>query len=161
VVAHEVFAQLSTPLLWRFLQEVPRRSDRWAADLIDRMTEDCGRQLHPLWNTRLTPAETPALNCWLSSGEARLGDLLRDPDDRDERLPVVVLMVLRDGETVLTPDDDFVLAPEDELLLTGRPVARRKLDMTMIVDGAREYVVTGRHVPASWIWRKLSTRAPT
>ena len=161
VVAHEVFAQLSTPLLWRFLQEVPHRSDRWAADLIDRMTEDCGRQLHPLWNTRLTPAETPALNCWLSSGEARLGDLLRDPDDRDERLPVVVLMVLRDGETVLAPDDDFVLAPEDELLLTGRPLARRKLDTTMIVDGAREYVVTGRHVPASWIWRKLSARAST
>ena len=27
VVAHEVFAQLSTPLLWRFLQEVPALGD--------------------------------------------------------------------------------------------------------------------------------------
>ena len=31
VVAHEVYAQLSTPLMWRFLQEVPRREDAWAA----------------------------------------------------------------------------------------------------------------------------------
>ena len=37
VVAHEVFAQLSTPLLWRFLQEVPACGDQWAADLLDRM----------------------------------------------------------------------------------------------------------------------------
>jgi voltage-gated potassium channel len=159
VVAHEVFAQLSTPLLWRFLQEVPHCTDRWASDLIDQMTETCGRHLNAPWKIRLTPTETPALTCWVSSGNARLGDLLRDPDDRDARLHAVVLMVLRDGEAVLTPEDDFVLAPDDELLLTGRPAARRKLDTTAVVDAALEFVVTGRHVPASWIWRKLSHRS--
>ena len=159
VVAHEVFAQLSTPLLWRFLQEVPHRTDRWASELIERMTEDCGRHLNPLWKVRLTRTETPALMSWVSSGNACLGDLLRDPDDRDARLPAVVLMVLRDGEAALAPGDDFVLAPDDELLLTGRPAARRKLDTTAVVDAALEYVVTGRHVPASWIWRKLGNRS--
>jgi voltage-gated potassium channel len=159
VVAHEVFAQLSTPLLWRFLQEVPRRTDRWASELIDRMTEGCGRHLNPLWKVRLTRTETPALMPWVSSGSACLGDLLRDPDDRDARLPAVVLMVLRDGEAAPAPGDDFVLAPDDELLLTGRPAARRKLDTTAVVQASTEYVVTGRHVPASWIWRKLTNRS--
>ncbi len=65
VVAHEVFAQLSTPLLWRFLQEVPALGDAWAAELLDRMTDRCGQELPPLWKVRLTPQETPALTGWL------------------------------------------------------------------------------------------------
>ncbi len=44
VVAHEVYAQLSTPLLWRFLQEMPARGDEWAAEVIDRLTGECGRR---------------------------------------------------------------------------------------------------------------------
>jgi voltage-gated potassium channel len=156
VVAHEVFAQLSTPLLWRFLQEVPARGDRWAARLVDSITHRCGRHLEALWKVRLTPAEAPALTGWIAGGEARLGDLLRDPDDREVHLAVVVLMVMRDDECILTPGDDLVLAPGDELLLCGRPAARHALDTTMVVDAAREYVVSGRHVPASWIWRRIA-----
>ena len=30
VVAHEVYAQLATPLLWRFMQEVPACGNDWA-----------------------------------------------------------------------------------------------------------------------------------
>ncbi len=156
VVAHEVFAQLSTPLLWRFLQEVPACGDAWAAALLDRMVDRCGQELPTLWKVRLTPDETPALTEWLASGTARLGELLRDPDNRDQQLPVVPLMVLRDEECLLAPADHLVLAPGDELLLSGEAGARRALGMTLIVDASREYVVTGRHVPASWAWRRLT-----
>ena len=34
LVAHEAYAHLSTPLLWRFLQEMPAQGDAWAADLL-------------------------------------------------------------------------------------------------------------------------------
>ncbi len=156
LLAHEVLAQLSAPLLWRFLQEVPTRSDEWAARLVDCITQRCGRRLDALWKVRLNRADAPALVPWIATGEARLGDLLRDPDDRDVQLPVVVLMVARNGECVVTPDDDFVLTPDDELLLCGRLAARRALDTTMVVEAAREYVVSGRHVPVSWIWRRFS-----
>jgi voltage-gated potassium channel len=160
VVAHEVFAQLSTPLLWRFLQEVPALGDAWAADLLDRMVGRCGQELPVLWKIQCTPRETPALTEWLRSGRARLGDLMRNPDDRDRQLPVVPMMVLRDDECVLAPDDEFVLAPEDELLLSGEAGARRALGMTLVIDATREYVVNGRHVPASWAWRRLTGYRP-
>ena len=65
-------------------------------------------------------------------------------------------MVLRDGECVPGPDDDFVLACDDELLLSGEAGARRALGMTLVVDATREYVLTGRHVPASWAWRRMA-----
>src|SRR3954469_4855595 len=156
VVAHEVYAQLSTPLLWRFLREMPAQGDAWAAELTDRLTRLCGQQLQALWKVRLTPAEGPALRAWLDSGDARLGQLLRNPENRDEPLHAVVLVVSRDGQVILAPDDDFALAGGDELLRAGGAAARRALGTILFVDAVREYVVTGRRVPSSWIWRKLS-----
>ena len=42
-----------------------------------------------------------------------------------------------------------------KLLLVGWPAARRALDTIFFVDGVLEYVVTGRRMPSSWIWRRL------
>ena len=154
-VAHEVYAQLSTPLLWRFLRAMPALGDDWAAQLVERITDVCGEQLQALWKVRLTDREAPALGEWLATGEARLGDLLRNPEDRDQSLHTVPLLVLRGDDATLAPDDDFVLAPDDELLLAGWPAARRALETTLVVDAVRAYVTTGRRVPSSWVWRKL------
>ena len=161
VVAHEVYAQLSTPLMWRFLQEVPRREDAWAAAVVDRLTQRCGAHLEAVWKVRLTAAEAPALPGWLAGPGALLGDLMRNPDGRDEPLPAVPLLLARAGDVdgadvLLAPDDGVELAPGDELLFVGRSSARRLLDATLLIDATREYVVHGRHVPASWVWRKLT-----
>jgi Trk K+ transport system NAD-binding subunit len=155
-IAHEVYAQLSTPLLWRFLREMPQRGDAWAADVVDRLTALCGQHLQALWKVRLTPREAPALVPWLASGEARLGDLLRNPEDRDEPLHAVPLLLLRRDDATLAPGPDVPLAPDDELLFAGWPSARRALERILIVDAVREYVVSGRRVPSGWLWRKLS-----
>jgi voltage-gated potassium channel len=155
-IAHEVYAQLSTPLLWRFLREMPQLGDDWAADLVDRLTALCGEHLQALWKVRLTEREAPALTPWLASGKARLGDLLRNPEDRDEPLHAVPLLLLRGPDATLAPDPDCVLASGDELLLAGWPAARRALEVTLVVDAVREYVVSGRRVPSGWLWRRLN-----
>jgi Trk K+ transport system NAD-binding subunit len=161
VVAHEVYAQLSTPLMWRFLQEVPVRDDAWAAGVVDRLMGLCGEHLQSVWKVRLGADEAPALQKWLSTsgaGGTCLGDLLGSPDDRDERLHAVTLLIARGDETEVAPGDDFVLASGDELLLVGWPSARRLLDSTLLIDATAEYVLHGRHVPSSWVWRTLSRR---
>jgi voltage-gated potassium channel len=155
LIAHEVYAQLSTPLLWRFIREMPALGDAWARELVDRLTDVCGTHLQGLWKVRLTQQEAPVVARWLASGSARLGTLLRNPEDRDEPLHAVTLLVLRGPEAILAPDDDFVLQPGDELLLAGWPAARRALGTTLVVDGILEYLVTGRRAPSSWIWRRL------
>jgi voltage-gated potassium channel len=156
VVARKVYAQLSTPLLWRFLQDMPAKGNAWAEELVDGLTALCGQHLQALWSVRLDAREAPVLAGWLPSGEAHLGDLLRNPEDRDLPLHAIPLLVLRRGTATLAPDADFVLAPGDELLLAGWPAARRALGTTLELDAAHEYVVSGRRVPASWIWRRLS-----
>ena len=158
VVAHEVYAQLSTPLLWRFIQEMPAKGDDWAAGVVALLERTCGSELQSLWKLHLTDAEAPALAGWLASRDAQAGDLLRSPDDRDQRLPAVCLLVLRDDEAVLLPDEHFVLQHGDELLFAGDAAARRSLSTTTLLDATAEYVLYDRHIPASWIWRRFTRK---
>jgi Trk K+ transport system NAD-binding subunit len=160
VVAHDAYARLSTPLLWRLLRELPQQSDEWSAGVVDRLVDACGHHLEPLWKVRLTDSEAPALRPWLAASRLELGDLLRSPARRDEPLAVVPLLVLRGEEALLAPGDDLVLAPDDQLLCAGRAGMRRALETTLLVDGVAEYLVTGRQVPTSWIWRRLSRSTP-
>lgn len=128
--------------------------------LLRRITHSCGRNLNDLWKIRLNPAEAPALVSWLASGGARLGDLLRNPDDRDTRLEVVVLLAMRGTESTLTPGDDFVLQPGDELLLASRGTERRALENTLFDQAASQYAIHNRHVASSWVWRKITRQRP-
>ena len=55
-----------------------------------------------------------------------------------------------------------MLAPDDELLFAGHSSERRELESTLVVDSTAVYVLFDRHIPSSWVWRKLSrtTLAP-
>jgi voltage-gated potassium channel len=107
---------------------------------------------------KLDHAQAPALGGHLAEGAVPLGDLLRSPEDRDRRLEVVPLLLLRAGEAVLTPGDDTVLEPDDELLFAGASAQRRELESSMVVDSTAAYVLFDQRVPASWVWRKLSRK---
>jgi Trk K+ transport system NAD-binding subunit len=161
VVAHEVYAQVSTPMLWRLIQEMPARGDQWAADLIQRLRQNCGHELPALWKVKLDAEQAPALTGWLAEGKVVLGDLLRSPEDRERRLRIVPLLLLRDGEAVLTPDGETTLARDDELLFAGQGSERRELESSLVVDSTGAYVLFDQHLPSSWVWRKLSRKNPT
>jgi voltage-gated potassium channel len=161
VVAHEVYAQISTPLLWQFIEKMPARGDQWAADLIQRLRHNCGRELPALWKVKLDREQAPALGGWLAEGRVALGDLVRSPEDRERALRVVPLVLLRDGKAVLTPDNETVLARDDELLFAGQGSERRELESTLVVDSTGAYVLFDQQIPSSWVWRRLSRKNPT
>ena len=161
VVAHEVYAQLSTPLLWRFLQDMPAMGNEWAAKVLGQITVHCGRHLQELWKIKLTTADAPALVTWLESGDGRLGDLVRSPDDRSEHLRVVPLLLQQGDQAILTPDHDTILGPGDEVLFAGRSGERRLLENTLFDESVAMYVLYDRHVPASWVWRKMARKPST
>ena len=160
LVAHEAYAHLSTPLLWRFLQEMPAQGDVWASRLLVKMADRCGQHLAALWKVRLTAREAPALQRWLAEGAVTVGDLLRSPDDREQELDAMVLLLLRGDQSILTPDADLVLEPDDQVLIAGRSTSRRALDTTLVVEPVCDYVVTGERQPVGVVWRALSGRAP-
>ena len=117
-----------------------------------------GQRMPPLWKLSLDGRQAQALQPWLRAGQVRIRELLRDPEDRDEVLSTVPLLLLRGGETTLGPEPATVLAPDDELLFVGEAEARRAMETTALVEAAARYVVTGEVVPDVWIWREVARR---
>ena len=156
VIVHEVLARLANPALMEFLPQVPRHDDDWSSEVVARLVERCGKGTPDMWVVRLTEDEAPALTRWLRPGELRLGDLLRSPEGRDVPARVVPLALLRDGESIVTPNDDQMLRGGDELLFAGTASARRTLDAVLGDEATATYVVEGRIVASGWLWRRLS-----
>lgn len=158
VIAHEVYAQVSTPLLWRFIQEMPARGDACSSDMVDALMRNCGSRLPALWRTSLHPDQAPALIACLHTQDVTLGDLLRSPEDRDQQLEVVPLMLLRGQEANLAPELSTVLEPGDQLLFAGHAAERRRLQATLQDDSVAAYVALNQRLPVGWVWRQLSRR---
>lgn len=156
VIGHEILARLASPVLMRFLPEVPHQGDEWARQTVGRLVQHSGRRTPHLWGIALTAEDAPAVHAWVDAGEVTVGDLLRSPRDRDQGLDAVALTLLRDGTRSLTPADQEPLRSGDRLLLAGRLSARRLLDLTLLDPPTATYVLEGRTVPVGWVWQRFS-----
>ena len=133
-----MYAQLSTPLLWRFLQQMPAQGDDWAAQLLNRITEHCGRNAAGV-------VEDPAdrrrrrRRCGPGLRAARHGSVTWCAVPRTGTAGSTWCPCSSSGtpSAVLAPDDDFLLRPDDEILLAGRSAERRALENTLLDDSAR------------------------
>ena len=157
VIAHEVLARLANPSLMRFLPAIPNYGDDLAADLVDRLVERSGCGAPDLWLIGLNEEQAPVLEGRLDGQSLSLGDLLRDPRDRNRDLNIVALALFRDGERTMAPRGDVLLKAGDDLLLAGRLRDKAALRTTMTEASTAAYVLDGRRVPTSWIWRWFTT----
>ncbi len=161
LIAHEVLARLANPVLMRFLPQVPRQGDEWAGQngrqargqVRDRHTGPvpdppgagggtCPGRLagsRPA-GLRRSPAQSLGPRASLGGRAARLAARGNDGDLTGRRLPP---------------------APDDQLLVAGRPGARRALDVTLTDEPTAAYVIRGEFAPSSWVWRRLSGKRST
>ncbi|RTZ60076.1 MAG: potassium transporter TrkA, partial [Gammaproteobacteria bacterium] len=84
-----------------------------------------------------------------------IGDLLRDPRNRERRLQALPLMLKREDESILTPGDDIRLEEFDRILFCGTSEAASAMEWILHNPNAFNYVLTGNDLPSSWLWRKL------
>ena len=156
LIVHEILARLANPELMQFLPRVPHMGDEWSAAMVDKIVRACGEGAPDLWRVPLTETDAPGIWRWLVDGQCDLGDLLRDPQDRDRSLDAVPLVHLRGGESTVDPPSELVLQPDDVLLLAAGTGPRRTLSTTLSHPSTAAYVIEGRAVPSSWVWRKLT-----
>ena len=128
-----------------------------AAGLVDRLVEKSGSGAPHLWLIGLDEEQAPVLKSRLDRRSVCLADLLRDPRDRSQDLAIVALAMFRDGKRTMAPRDDTLLQVGDELLLAGRVRDKAALHTTMTDASAAAYVLEGRRVPTSWVWRWFTT----
>lgn len=159
LVAREVLARVVHPNFWRFVEETVQQSEEWSTRTRDRLVARCGKQVPERTVVALCREEAPAVVRWLDAGHRlTVGDLTRHPDDRRHPLAVLVLMVVRGEELILTPADDTELRVGDHLLLAGTDDGLADVSDALFYSATTEYLATGRVVASTWVWRQLTER---
>lgn len=160
VVAREVLARILTPEFWSFVEHVLAvRDEAWATRVRDHLEARCGRRTPQRQVITLSPEQAPAIVGWLQRGQTlTLGALMRAPDDRETTLPVAALVLVRDGESTFMPDEDTALAVGDRVLLVGKPDGLSQVSEVCYYPATVEYLATGREVPLTWAWARLTRR---
>lgn len=160
IIAERIRVQLGTPLLEHFFARAMHEENAWACELASRLSALLGEHVPKVSEIDLDRTQAGAVTRLLeANGEVTLGEILRDPWDRQRSLRCMVLLVERAGQYLLLPGEDFVLQVDDRLLLTGRDSAFTRLAWNLNHDAALEYVRTGRTIPQGWIWRHLAKRS--
>lgn len=157
-VAREALVRIGSPLLWEFLRRAPSQGEDWASEVLHRLSDLNDGHRPDLWDVHISPYDAPAVLRRLAAGPVTLADIMRDPEDRQANLHIVVLSVTRDGVTTLTPAPDFELQPDDHFLLAGMSFARQGLETNLQLDASMTYVMTGQQEGAGWLWRTLFDR---
>lgn len=161
VVAHEALAIIITPLLARFMAASRDLQDEdWAAGACDRLVAQFGDRAPYFWRAEATPKKAPALYSLLKSGEEiRIGTLLRDYRDREKRLDVLVMMLLREGDCTFFPSDDLPLRAGDALLMAGEAGMREAQEISLLNLNVLEYLLTGMEQGGGYLWRRFVRQA--
>ena len=166
IIAHECFALLTSPMLDRFLDLVHAQSDDWASALIARLRGIAGERAPHLWSIRIDVEQAPAVLARIGrpDGDTSLGEVMRDPLDREQSLRLVALLRIRhDGQADPLPASDTTLRAGDEILFAGTRTARARLELTMRNANELDYVCTGVDRRGGWLGQRLATmiKAPT
>jgi hypothetical protein len=155
LLAREAVARITSPNYWSFIDHVLHEDDDWDAEVMDEIVAVVGDETPSSSRVDMEFHTAPAAVRWMRGHELTVGDLLRDPDDRERRLAAYPAVLVRDGRRIFTPALDLPLREGDGLLLLGREQDLLVVRSTLFHDSAVEYVATGREVATAWVIRQV------
>jgi voltage-gated potassium channel len=159
MLVNRIFADLTNPLLRRFLEHVCAQTEEWSADLHDRLSWMCRGRTPETWEVTIGMVEAPAVAAALTAGRViELRHLMCEPQAREERLPCMALAMRRGGALSFLPPDDLPLQTGDSLLFTGRPGVAARMEWALGAANVLEYVESGAEFPDAWVFRWLDAR---
>ena len=157
VIAQGIRVRLALPLLSEFFTLARFREDAWACELASRIAALVHDRVPYAWQVEMDEESAYALCDAEERGRpVTLGDLLKDPRDRDDVLPAIPLLLEHNAQRELSPDASVRVRSGDRLLLCGRLEARRRMDYTLQNVNVLRYVLTGEDLPEGWMWRQGS-----
>ncbi|VAW89594.1 Potassium channel protein, partial [hydrothermal vent metagenome] len=158
VIAHKIFALITTPLLAEFLRLAITHNNAWAEKIIARVSEIADGEAPQIWTVNINNEDAPALTDALSRKlRPRLKQLYAHPRERDSNLPIFTLLLKRNNDEMLLPGGDTPLKNGDQILLCGRHDIRNQMEWVLKNRNVFHYIHTGEVLPQGWLWRKLIT----
>lgn len=155
LLAREAVARITSPNYWSFIDHVLHEDDEWDGRIMDEIVAVVGDETPLSTRVDLDFTHAPAAVRWMQTQKLTLGDLLRDPENREVRLAAYPAVLVRNGRRTFTPELDVRLQEGDTLLLLGREHDLALLSSTIFQDSSIEYVATGREVATAWVFRQV------
>ena len=159
ILVHEIIALITAPSLSRFLARTRRQGNAWANELVSRISAVTEELVPEIWEIRIGERQARAVAHALAMGHLiTVGDLLRDPHNREETLPCIPLMLARGDHLQMLPSEVARVEAGDYLLFCGRASGWAAMEWTLVNHKVLHYILTGREMPETWVWRWIDRR---
>ena len=155
LMVHECLQILKTPMLGRFIGHLRAAGPELAATTIARARERSGDGAPLAWTFACDVMQPGMFGAFFQrpGDPLRIGHLVADPTDPSERLAATALLLERQGEPQLLPEDGTELQPGDRILFVGKDAARRLQLRYLNEPGAVAWVCSGREPPRGLVFR--------
>jgi len=159
IIAEKIRVLLATPMLYEFMSLAAYQDEAWACALVSRIAGLVNQRVPEIQEVTLEAASHCAVGEALERGvRVRLGDIMRDPGNRQRPLACIALLRVSRNARELLPGEECVLEMGDRLLFCGTTHAFARMQWNLCHGPTLEYVLTGEERPRSWIWRRLQGR---
>jgi Trk K+ transport system NAD-binding subunit len=156
-ITQRVLTHLITPHFWDFIVYAMNAENSWAEKTLRSLISHVGRKSPQVIGIDISHRTTPAVARWIESGrKITVGDLLRDPDDREIHARAVALTLSRGRRTSYLPAESAPVKIGDELVIAGRPQSFDDQSEYLYDDSTLHYIVTGHDIPTSMVWGKVT-----
>ena len=156
MLARKIRVIFLAPLLLKFLKLAKKQDPEWANITISRLSATASESRPHLWSVFINQDQTPAIAMALSHGrKINIGHITQDPAANDTKLNCVPLLLIRDDQEILLPEDDIEIKAFDQILFCGTRDIKLTMRWTLNVKRSLNYVMTLTEEPESYIWRKL------
>ncbi len=160
IIADKIRVLLGTPMLYEFMSLAFYQDNDWACELVSRISGLVGNHVPRIEEVTIDSWHAEAVtNILNSGGQVLLGDLLRDPWDRERNLKCIVLMMETFNDKLLLPDGSVEVSNGDRLLVCTGRVGLTRFYWNLQHENILGYVRTGQVHHHGWLWNLL-TRKP-
>ncbi len=159
ITARMIRALFLNPLLIEYLSQAEKQGEEWTNIVVSRLSAVIGERKPHVWTTEINESMAPAIIKALSLGRnVSLNSLTQDPASQKHKLKSVALLIEREGNFQLMPDDSNEIKAGDQILFCGMREAMNSMQWTLNSMSNLNYVMTFESEPESFIWRKISRK---
>ena len=157
IIARDIFTYLTNPLLIEFLQRTLKESDEWINLLVSRLVAIVGTHVPEQHLITIDQENSPGVIELMSSGATLvIDDLIRDSRDKDQSLPIIVLIkISKLGEVIMTPDGSELIEIGDRLLMCSPSGLGPRMNQIVRDYQKLRYLHSGEIEAQGWFLRLI------
>lgn len=160
ITARDILFELISPLVQTFLDHLGQHHETMLDSVTQQLKTILGGHPPHLWTVRISDASAHAVTQLRKQRcTVTIGDIMRDPLDRECNLACLPLVLARRQAKVVMPDPSQTLAARDEVLFCGTRHAERQVGATLDNEYTLQYLVSGVQESRGYIMKWFTGRA--